>query len=166
MSRTTRAASGRSISYAVVALVATISMVFAGLVLPAIANAMAPTEDTITDVVTVPADETTTPPAEETMTPPAEETATPPAEETVPPAEEPATPPAEETVPAEEPATPPAEETVPAEEPATPPAEEPVPADSEPLLLDGDTLDLTPPLRSLLTRARSMDSDTRTRVSR
>ena len=45
MSRTTRAASGRSISYALVALVATISMVFAGLVLPSSASAMVPSED-------------------------------------------------------------------------------------------------------------------------
>ena len=45
MSRTTRAASGRSISYALVALVATISMVFAGLVLPASASALTAAED-------------------------------------------------------------------------------------------------------------------------
>ncbi len=53
MSRTTRAASGRSISYALVALLATISMVFAGLVLPSSASAIVPSDDTITETVTV-----------------------------------------------------------------------------------------------------------------
>ena len=57
MSRTTRAASGRSISYALVALVAVISMVFAGLVLPSSASALTPTEGTITEPVTPVVDE-------------------------------------------------------------------------------------------------------------
>ena len=51
LSRTTRAASGRSISYALVALVATISMVFAGLVLPTSASAVVPSEDGVTETV-------------------------------------------------------------------------------------------------------------------